>query len=405
VKLRRLLLPEALREMLTPALAILLLFQVLSGVLVSPMFALFPVYVEKHLRMSTDFSGSIRGIFVLAGGVVALFGGAACDLFGRKPSYLLAMTGVMAAGLMLLTANHALMVALAVYAGLMFGLGSVAGLSYVMDTSPRHTLALATACYFLAGTVGNALGSAGAGWIAGELANGYAVLGIGMTAGHGLLLVAAWRLLPPLPRPEVPRTLEALTGGYRELLLRREVWALLGLRFLPTVYWGTATFLMPLLLFRLTGSEKAAGYYTSVSLVVSAICQLMMGRIVDRVGPRVPVLASISLVTAACLAQGWLGSQPAGLVLSGLVGAGAAWSLSVTMTTLVQELSSEETKGRLLGMTHVAWSGGFLAGTLLSGHLAREHGQGPAAFLVSGAGCAIAILCALGVVGALRAEG
>jgi MFS family permease len=383
--------------MLSPALGILLLFQLCSGVLIAPLLTLLPVYVERELGLPPTFSANVRILAGIAGGAVALAGGALCDALGRKPAYLLAMTGVVAAGLLFLTDSPALIYALAVYVGLMFGLGTVAGLAYVMETSPRGSLALATGCYFLTGTLGNAAGSAASGWIAREVPDGYALLGGTMAAGHLLLLLAAWRLLPPLPRPEAPRTLAALTGGYGEFFRRAEVWSLLALRFLPTVYWGCVTFLMPLLLFRQTGSEKPAGYYTAASLLVSAACQLGAGRLIDRVGVRRPMLAAIVLVTAAALGQGLLTAHPAALIGFGLLGAGAAWSLSITMTTMVQELSREETRARLLGLTHVAWSGGFLAGTFASGYLARTTGlgQAPLAFQISAACCVLAVGCAV----------
>ncbi|MGV3721892.1 MAG: MFS transporter, partial [Actinomycetota bacterium] len=290
---------------------------------------------------------------------------------------------------------------LAIYGGLMFGLGAVAGLSYVMGAAPGGSLGLATACYFMAGTVGNALGSAVSGVVAREMSEGYRVIGFTMTFGHLALMAVAAAVLPALPRPEAARTLNAVVGGYGDIMRSARVPALLALRFLPTVYWGCATFLMPLLLFRITGSEKPAGYYASVSMVLSAICQLAMGRIVDHFGARVPVVAAITLVAIASLGQGVFASNLPALVGFGLLGAGAAWSLSVAMTTLVQEVGTENTKSKLLGLTHVAWSLGFLAGTAASGFLAREYGRGGGAFLISAACCAVAILCAIRVVNGL----
>jgi len=386
------------RATLTPPLIALLIFQVVSGVLVAPLLSLFPVYVERHLGLSTVFSANIRILSVCSGGVVALIGGAVCDAMGRKPAYLLAMTGVVAAGVMFLTSEPAVMYPLAVYGGLMFGLGAVAGLSYVMGAAPSGGLAFATACYFMAGTVGNALGSAISGVVARELADGYRIIGYTMTFGHVALLGVAAVVLPALPRPDVPRTMKAVVGGYGEIVQSARVPALLALRFLPTVYWGCATFLMPLLLFRITGSEKPAGYYASASMVLSAVCQLAMGRIVDRFGTAVPVVAAISLVTVATLGQGLFATNLPALVGFGLLGAGAAWSLSVAMTTLVQEVGTENTKSKLLGLTHVAWSLGFLAGTAASGFLARQHGQGGGAFLISAACCGLGVFCAMRVV-------
>jgi MFS family permease len=387
-----------LRETLTPALAVLFTFQVLSGMLVAPLLSLLPVYVEGHLGLSTVFSANLRILSVCSGGVVALVGGAVCDALGRKPAYLLAMTGVIAAGLLFLLQSPAAMYPLSVYGGLMFGLGTVAGLAYVMDAAPKHSLAFATACYFMAGTVGNAIGSAISGVAARELGDGYHVIGLTMSLGHAALLGVAALVLPDLPRPQSARTLRSMLGNYGEILRAPRTPALLALRFLPTVYWGCATFLMPLLLFRLTGSEKPAGYYASASMVLSAVCQLGMGRIVDRFGVRVPVVAAVTLVAVAALGKGLFPGSLWPLMGFGLLGAGAAWGLSVAMTTLVHQLAEEETKAKLLGLTHVAWSLGFLAGTASSGFLAREAGHGGEAFLIAAGCCAVAVVCALRVV-------
>ncbi len=389
---------------LSRGLLVLLALQVVSGVLVAPMFSLFPTYVEGRLGLPAEFSGNIRALFMVTSGIMAFLGGGVCDAVGRKPSYLAAMTGVIAVGLLFLVRDPNVMYGLSLFSGLMFGLGSIAGQSYLMDTAGRGSLAFATACFFMTGTVGNALGSAIAGPVAERLPNGYALLGLVMSGGHALLMLVAWRLLPDLPRPDTPRTLAALAGGYGQFFRRARIWMLLGLRMLPTVYWGTATLLMPLLLFRLTGSEAQVGYYGSVSLILSAICQVGAGRLVDRIGPRVPVVAAISLVTLASLGQGLFGNSAVMLTAFGLLGAGAAWSLSVTMTTLVQAYSTEETKGRLLGITHVAWSLGFLGGNLMGGQLATRPETQLLPFLLSAAGCGVAVLCAVGVVVGLPRE-
>jgi MFS family permease len=387
--------------MLTRALAVLLSLQVLSGVLVAPLFALFPVYVEGHLGLSPVFSGNIRIAFVVMSGVMAFAGGALCDRMGRKPAFLLGMTGVTASGFLFILPDAWVMYPLALYAGLMFGLGSVAGQSYLIEAAPRTALALATACFFTSGTIGNALGSAVSGWIANEVPEGYALLGWVMAVGHLALLLAAWRLLPAIGAGAAEDT-GTPAAGLGELARRPEVRWLLGLRFLPTVYWGAVTLLMPLALFRLTGSEKPPGYYTSASLVVSAVCQLGMGRIVDRFGARVPLMAAIVVLTGAVLGQGLLAHSAPGLIVFGLLGAGAAWSVSVSMTTLVRQLSTEAARSRLLGMTHVAWSAGFLGGTALASNLARDPGGVGPAFLLCGACCAGAVVCTGAVLRFLR---
>lgn len=383
------------------AIAVLLGLQVASGILVAPMFMLFPSYVEGRLGLPAEFSGNIRAYFMLTSALMAFLGGAVCDTVGRKPSYLAAMTGVVAVGVLFLVRDPTLMYGLALFSGLMFGLGSIAGQSYLMDTAGKGSLAFATAGYFMAGTVGNALGSGISGWVAKEFTNGYEILGWTMSLGHVVLMFVAWWLMPSLPRPDTPRTLAAVTGGYGEFFANPRIWLLLGLRSLPTVYWGAATLLMPLILFRITRSEAQVGTYGSVSLILSAICQVAVGKLVDRVSPRVPVVIAITLVTIASLGKGLFGDNVTALWVFGLLGAGAAWSVSVTMTTLVQAYSTEETKSRLLGITHVAWSAGFLGGNVMAGKLASNPDQQLLPFLVTGAGCAVAILCALGVVAGL----
>lgn len=389
-----------LRALLTPALGRLLLFQMLSGILVAPLFSLFQIYVERRLGQSTLFAAQIRILFSLMGGLMALVGGALCDALGRKRAYLLAMAGVILAGFLFLVPEVRWLYPLALLSGVLFGLGAVAGQAYLMDASDHQSLGVSTAAFFMTGTVGNAVGNAAAGRIA-TWTHGYETLGWSMSAGHALLLLLAWRFLPSLPHAGKPQALKAIAGGYGDLLRRAEVWALLAVRFLPTFYWGCATFLMPLLLYRLTHTERAAGDYTSANLVLSAVCQLGMGRVLDRLGPRLPVLAAMALVTVAALGQGLWGTNPAVLVCFGMVGGGAAWSLSISMTTLIRGLTTEETRARLLGVTHLAWSAGFISGTLLSGYLAR-HGSGLAVFLMSGAGCAVALVCTLFLVQRVR---
>lgn len=393
------------RAALTPALATLLALQVVSGVLVAPLLSLFPVYVERVLGESPAVAANMRLLSGITGGAMALAGGAVCDALGRKPSFLLAMTGITAAGFVFLTPSLPIIALLSLYTGLMFGLGTVAGLAYVMECAPRSVLALATGAYFLTGTLGNAAGSAAAGWVAHHVPGGYGVLGAAMAGGHTLLLLIAWRLLPALPRLQAPRTLAALTGGYGSLFRSGAIWLLLGLRFLPTVYWGCVTLLMPLLLVRLTGSEEAAGFYTGASLLVSACCQLTAGRLVDRIGVRLPALVAVTGVTVAALGQGLGAAHPWALMGFGLLGAGMAWSLSITMTTLVHQLSAETERARLLGLTHMAWSAGFMTGTMAGGYLARGTGlaQAPIALLLCAGCCGLAVLCAAGVVARLPA--
>lgn len=336
----------------------------------------------------------LRAAFVALGGSVALPGGAFADAFGQKRAYLLGLTGTLAAGAMFLVGDLRALWPLALYAGVMFGLSSVGGQSYLMGAVPRESLGLATAGYFMSGTLGGALGNYAGGAVADTHPRlGFAYLGGTILVGEALLLAVAVVALPALPRPAVARSLKVLLGGYREVLRRPGVTPLLALRYLPTFYWGCVTLLLPLLIFHAAGTKRAVGQYSSLSLVVAAACQLLAGRWIDRRGPRPVVLTAIALVTtsAALLALS-LGSL-AGIYAFGILGAAAAWSLSITMPGLVNDLAPEAEKSRLLGATHLAWSAGLVSGSLVAGAFAETRPALP--LQLSALLCAMGILCAL----------
>lgn len=396
--------PPPVRAMLTRAFTILLLFQLLGGLLVAPLFSLFAVYIEERLGLPATTTSLLRVLFVALGGVVALAGGALVDRLGRKRALLLAMLGVVASGGLYLTDRLEVLIGLALVAGILFGFGAVANQAYLMDAVPRASLGLATACFFMTGTAGNAVGNAVAGRVV-TSAEGYGILGWAMVVGQiGVLLLAAW-LLPEISAGgEGGKRGGAQRGGLRELIREPGILPLIGLRFLPTVYWGAVTLLIPLLLFRLTGKRSAATDYTAASLVVASICQVVAGRLVDRIGPRGPVLTAIAIVAAAALGKAVLAQHVWGIVLFGLIGSGAAWALSVTMTTLIQELSTDETRARLLGVTHTVWSAGFVTGTMAAGILASVRGREAPTFFLGAACCGAGVFCALGVMRALEAR-
>jgi MFS family permease len=385
---------NALRALLTPALTLLLAFQVVSGIMVAPMFSLFPVYVEQELHLSSTFTALLRILFVALGGVVAVVGGFLLNWLGRKSAYVLAMSGVVATGAMFLTDSPWTMAGLGVYAGLMFGLGSVAGQAYLMNAATPATLGLATAAFFMTGTAGNAIGNFLAGRIA-KQPDGYSIIGIATLIGQTLLVLAAARWMPRVEAVAKPESEVGTPSKRKPSLLSVPIGCLLTLRFGATVYWGMVTLLMPLVLARLTGGPSASADYTAVNLLLSAVCQIAMGRLVDRVGVRVPVPAAAAILAAAAVVQTALHQHVWALWTFGIIAAGAAWSLSVTMTSLVRALSDESSQSHLLGITHGVWSAGFVGGTLLTGFLASKPGNEALPFALGAGFCVVAAVAAL----------
>ena len=66
---------------------------------------------------------------------------------------------------------------------------------------------------------------------------------------------------------------------------------LVGIRFLPTVYYAMLGVLIPLLINDVAGNKSTVAAYASISLIVASTAQLVAGRSADRFGRRVPVLA------------------------------------------------------------------------------------------------------------------
>ena len=373
-----------------PALALWVL-QFLGGLASAPVYALLAIYVEKVLHQPPFYTAVLKSIPLALGGVAAPAAGALADRLGYKAAYIWGMTSTVAACAVFLTGQPALLGFLFLFSGVVGSLQTTAGQAYLIEASGRGRLGRASAGYFLGYTLGTALGSDVAGRLAGRL--GFAALGAGSTALAAALIGGALLFLPRLKRVSHDSTARAGDRfSHRDLMARREVQLLLGIRFLPTCYWGTVTLLVPLLLFRLTGSEAAAGDFTFVSLVLASVCQIVTGRVCDRAGLRIPVLVTPIGITLSALGLAAGARSVIALWGFGILGACSAWSLSITMPSLIDRASHAGEKGRMVGLTAFAWSAGMLAGHLVGGRLA----SGPLGASSPGLPFAVAALCGLG---------
>ena len=237
-------------------------------------------------------------------------------------------------------------------------------------------------------TVGNAVGSA----IAGEVIDrtDYSVFGTGAMIFAGVLFVGACLFLPRLERQQSSGNQRKRDGiwkstlnveAYLGLSRRREMRMLIGLRVFPTYYWGSVNLLMPILIERIAG-VKATGYYGAISLLFAFGCQLAVGRICDVVGHRAPALVSNAIVTLLAFGVAFFHDSLIALEVFGILGAGAAWSLSTTIPRFINEFTKPDEKGHGVGLTHLAWSTGFLLGYVASGFLINISVHVP--FIVAG---------------------
>ena len=356
------------------------------GLVTGPVQMLFPVYAETILEETPLFAALLRALPIGLGGISALIGGTLCDRFGRKPTVLIGMTGAVVIGTLFTTEIPLFLWGILCYEGIASGFKTAGGQTYLISSVAPDRLGLATGLYFISSTVGNAIGSA----IAGEVIDrtSYSTFGIGAVVLAGVLFVGACLFLPRLAQfADTQRRREGIwkstlnVAAYLNLIRRSEMRMLIGLRVLPTYYWGSVNLLMPVLIERIAG-VKAAGYYGAISLLFAFGCQLFVGRICDVVGHRAPALVANAIVTLLAFGVAFFHNSFIALQVLGILGAGAAWALSTTIPRFINEFTEPDEKGHGVGLTHLAWSTGFLIGYVASGFLVYISVHVP--FIVAG---------------------
>ncbi len=375
----------------------LLFVSFLISFLNAPSYALLPVYVEADLARSPLFAAGLRSTFLILGGVIALVAGRLADRWGPKPVYVIGTIGPLIAGAVFLTGDPASLALLCLGLGVTAGFDSAGGQSYLISVIGAKRIGIASAGYFVGNTLGTSLGNLFAGPIAD--AHGYGHLGRLVIAGSvGLILVAGF-ILPNIEahHPEIkaaePR------ASFRA---RREVWFLLGLRYLPTCYWGAVTLTLPLLIYRLTESNAAVSTFSAVTLAIAAICQIATGRLCDRIGRWRPIFVAATLETLSALGLALYADSIAGIYVFGILAAASAWALSTTMPGLLQLVARPGEQGRLVGLAHFAWSAGMLTGNLGAGRLIDVNPAWP--FAISVGLMLGALFCGVGLYRCSRSD-
>ena len=357
------------------------------GLVTGPVQMLFPVYAETILEETALFAALLRALPIGLGGLSALIGGTLSDRFGRKPAILIGVTGAVVVGALFTTETPLFIWGILCYEGIASGFKTAGGQTYLISVVPSNRLGWATGWYFINMTVGSAVGSA----IAGEVIDriDYSTFGIGAVVLAGVLFVGACFFLPRLAghSSETQRKRDGIwkstlnVAAYLDLTRRRNIQMLIGLRVFPTYYWGSVNLLMPILISRIAG-VKATGYYGAMSLLFAFGCQLAVGRICDVIGHRTPALVANALVTLLAFGVAFFHDSLIALEVFGILGAGAAWSLSTTIPRFINEFTEPHEKGHGVGLTHLAWSTGFLLGYVASGFLVNFSVQIP--FIVAG---------------------
>ncbi|MDH7485333.1 MAG: MFS transporter [Anaerolineae bacterium] len=367
-------------RILSRPVALLLLVQLLSGVVLSPQRSFFPIYLEEQLRYAAVFISAFVAMGQLLGMVASVIGGALCDAVGRKWTLVLGLIGFVFGGLVYVARAPWLVALFWALGGLGLGFHTLGGQGVLIDTANPQRLGVLSAFYHWGFTLGGALSSPAAGLILDQ--QGFGVFGLTLALISLATVLGTMALLPsdtphpnpsPIGRGAGVRVERGMSNrslfGYGEIVRRPAVITLGLVRFLPTCYYGMASVLNPLLINRLAGSKTAVALYTTSSLVVATLAQVVAGRAADRWGRRWPTLVSFGALIFSAIGQAASATHLWSFYTFGVLGISAAWSLATLLPCLVADAAAVEERGRVLGMLNLVWNVGMMVGPLIGGAL------------------------------------
>jgi len=352
--------------------------QFLSGVWILTQMSFFPIYLEEVLRLTPLALAAIVASGQAAGMVAALWGGGLSDSLGSKRVLVIGLAGSVLASLVFQSEWLLPVVLLWMLGGAMGSLHTLGGASYLTRAAHPQRLGLLSALFALCMTVGGALGSPLAGWLLDT--SGFRLYG---WVGTGLVLITLAAALLLLPALGSERDVTQQPGRDMLGMARRPaVRMLIGLRFLPTLYYGMSGILIPLMIHELAGNKTTVALYGAASLIIASAAQLLAGRAADRFGHRWPPLIGYGALIVAALGVALFADHLWGVIAFGILGAAAAWSLASLLFTLVADGVPRAEHGRAFGLLHATWSVAMIGGALLGGALTRLSPGLP--FLVAG---------------------
>ena len=345
----------------------LFVVQFLSGAWILTQMSFFPIYLEEVLRLTPFTLAAVVASGQAAGMVAALWGGGLSDSLGSKRVLVIGLAGGVLASLTFQSEWPLLVAALWMVGGVTGSLQTLGGSSYLTRAAEPQRLGVLAALFALCMTAGGALGSPLAGWLLDN--SGFRLYGL---AGAGLVLitVAFALFLLPAQAPDSDAVPQPGRGMWR-MARRPAVQILIGLRFLPTLYYGMSGILLPLMINDLAGNKTTVALYGTASLVIASAAQLLAGRAADRFGHRWPPLIGYGALIVAALGLAIFSNQLWGVITFGILGAAAAWSLASLLFTLVSDGVPRAEHGRAFGLLHATWSVAMICGALLGGALTR----------------------------------
>ena len=351
--------------------ALLLIFgQLAGGMRDMSQFAFFLIYLQERLALAPMTISTVVAGAQVASMVTALLCGAITARLGSK--------WVMVAGLGLAGLNslvfqfHAFwgVAILWLIGGAGSALMNVGSSSYLTRLSGQGGLGILAAFYALSMTIGGTVGNPLAALLIERYdfsTFGWVAIALTVTA---TIVLARW--MPNLP-DDTPQSivLRTFAGAFLATLRQPKVRLLIGLRGLPTLFYGTLMVLVPLLINELSGSKATVAAYGTTTLIVASAAQLLAGRAADRWGARRPTLVASSVIILAGVGLYFGVEHVAGLFFFGVLGITAAWALSTLMYLWVADGLPRAEHPATFGLLHAVWSLSMIGGSVLGGWLVR----------------------------------
>jgi MFS family permease len=332
----------------------------------TPQFAFFLIYLQERLGLTSVTISSVVAGAQFMGMVTALLGGAIAARLGAKWVLVcgLALSGISS----LVFQVHALglVTALWILGGAGMALVTVGGASYLTRISARGGLGILAAFFALSMTIGGSIGNP----LAGLLIENYGFAAFSWTAmalSAGVILLVTFLMTHFRDREVQTVSLASMWAGMLATTRKTNVRMLVGLRCLPTIFYGMLTVHIPLLLNSLSGSKVLVAAYVTTTLIVASAAQLLAGRVADRKGARLPTLAAYSVLILSGLGLFASAGTVWGLFVFGVAGNAAAWSLSTMMYLWVNDGIPKPEHPPTFGLLHAVWSLSMMTGSVLGG--------------------------------------
>jgi MFS family permease len=210
-----------------------------------------------------------------------------------------------------------------------------------------------------------------------------------------LLMTAQLRLPPPAPAARKGSALHALVEGFAYIRSNAEIFALLGLAAIPTVFGMPYVQMLPVIARDVLGTgPEGAGLLLAAS-GTGALCGSLTVAYLGNIRRKGAWL--LAAATAFGLLLGVFSTArtlPLAMLLVGFAGIAQAVYMALN-NTLLQTIVPDQFRGRVMSVYMLCW-GLMPLGTLPTGMIAQAYGA-PVAVAIGGAICALfSLLTALG---------